>query len=133
MARRRKAPIRSRSRPVRSSAPNGSAVLVVMIGFLIVILYLWARVQVEEVLRETDKLTQEKLFLEQKVNDLDIQINAMRGYERIAREARKQGLILVRSRDIDELPVDLSGLPVYTVMPRAGWQQAGMQPVSLKH
>ena len=104
-----------------------------MVGFLLIVLYLWARVQVEEVLRETDKLAHERIFLEQKVNDLNIQISAMRGYERIAREARKQGLVPVRSRDIDELPVDLSGLPVYTVMPRAGWQQAGMQPVPLKH
>lgn len=113
--------------------PSGETLLAAMLGFFLIILYLWAKVQIEEVMRENNQLTQKKLFLEQKADDLKVQINALMSYERISKCAREKGLIPVRSRDIGELPVDLSGLPVYTVMPRAGRQEAGIQPIPIHH
>ncbi|HDQ46129.1 MAG TPA: hypothetical protein ENN17_11650 [bacterium] len=133
MRRQKRTPVRRKAVSPRKNAGNGAVILLTLSGFVLVVLHLGARVQIEEVLRETDRLRQEKIFLEQKTGDLRIQLNGLRSYERISRLARNQGLVSVRSRDIGELPVDLSGLSVYTVMSRSGWHQAGFQPLRLDH
>lgn len=119
---------RSSSRRKKNSNSSGAFTLLAIASFVIFVLYLGAKVQVEEVLRETSELTQEKLYLERKVNDLNLEINGLKSYERISRLAKKQGLVPVESSDLEKLPVDFDGLSYFNIDPQKDLYHAGMWP-----
>ena len=120
---------RSAARKKKTGAGGPAFTLLGLAAFVIFIFYLGAKVQVEEVLRETSELTEEKLYLDLKVNDLNLEINALKSYERISRLAKRQGLVPLESRDLKQLKVNFDGLSFFTINPRLGLSHAGMQPV----
>lgn len=94
-----------------SGKQNGSSpfVLFGFISFVIFGFYLWGKVQIDFVLRENDRLTNQKKVLEQDIKDLQVQIEALRSYQRIVRLAKKQGLVFVSPTRRSVLSVQTEG------------------------
>jgi len=94
------------------SRPKGGFILFGMVAFVLVAFYLWGKVQVDFVLRGNDRLEQKKRVLQRELNDLRVQVNAMKSYQRITELAKKQGMVFVSANRLAELSVDLDGLDV---------------------
>jgi len=103
----------SKKKNSRKSSQNrsGSSPFV-LVGFLSLVIlgfYLWGKVQIDFVLRDNDKLAYQKKILEQDIKDIQVQIEALRSYQRIVRLAKKQGLVFVSPTRRGVLTVQTDG------------------------
>ena len=76
------------------------------IGFVLVAVYLWGTVQIDFDLRQNDSLKQKKQNLQNEVNDLRIQVNALASYQRIVPLASEMGLVFLSANHKRELFVE---------------------------
>ncbi len=111
------------------SRSKGRFILFGMVAFVLVAFYLWGKVQVDFVLRGNDRLEQKKRALQRELNDLRMQVNAMKSYQRITELAKKQGMVFVSANRLAELPVDLEGLDVSLNVQEYEFQVAGFHMI----
>lgn len=100
------------------------------ISFILVVLYLYGRIQIDIVLREIDQMEQESAIIQQEIDDLRLQVNILKRYDRIFLLAKKHGLMAVRRSN--ELPVDLSGLEEEVTQVGDDLKYAGFSTTNLK-
>ena len=96
----------------KSSSNRSESSPFVLVGFLSLVIlgfYLWGKVQIDFVLRNNDKLAHQKKILEQDIKDLQVQIEALRSYQRIVGLAKKQGLVFVSPTRRGVLSVQTDG------------------------
>ena len=101
-----------------------------IVSFILIVLYLYGRIQINIDLREIDQMEQESAIIQQEIDDLRLQVNVLKRYDRIFLLAKKQGLMAVRRSN--ELPVDLSGLEEEGAQVRNDLKYAGFSTTSLK-
>ena len=125
--------MKKRQKHKKSAAASSSQAGFILWIFLVVIMlvfYLWGKVQIEFIMRQNDELSREKRMLQQKVSALRITVNRKRRYERIVKEARSLGLNFVAPNRLYELPVSTEELEndVYRQIDQiqyAGWTIIG--------
>lgn len=125
--------MKKRQKHKKSAAASSSQAGFILWIFLVVIMlvfYLWGKVQIEFIMRQNDELSREKRMLQQKVSALRITVNRKRRYERIVKEARSLGLNFVAPNRLYELPVSTEELEndVYRKFDQiqyAGWTIIG--------
>ena len=100
------------------------------VSFILIVLYLYGRIQINIVLREIDQMEQERAIIQQEIDDLRLQVNVLKRYDRIFLLAKKQGLMAVRRSN--EIPVDLSGLEEEGTQVRDDFKYAGFSTTNLK-
>jgi cell division protein FtsL len=108
MAKKRRKSRTYRKQRTRLSFYGG---LILMMGFFSVALiafYLWGKVQIDFVLRENQRLDRKKKSVERVVDDLHIQVDALKRYQRIVELAKEQGMEFLSASQLDELTVDLN-------------------------
>ena len=76
------------------------------IGFVLVVVYLWGTVQIDFDLRQNDSLKLKKQNLQNEVNDLRIQVNALASYQRIVTLASEMGLVFLSANHKRELFIE---------------------------
>ena len=89
---------------------KGKIILFGVVGFVIVLFYLWGKVQINLVLQKNDNLKRRERALQLEIDDLRSQIDAMKSYKRIVELAQKQGLIPLSPSRVAELQVDMKGI-----------------------
>ena len=80
------------------------------IGFVLVIFYLWGKVQIDFEYRKNQAFNADKLKLEEEIKQLRVQIHSLESYQRITEQAIKQGMVFLSPSQIRNLPVDLKGI-----------------------
>ena len=100
------------------------------VSFILIVLYLYGRIQINIVLREIDQMEQESASIQQEIDDLRLQVNVLKRYDRIFLLAKKQDLRAVRRSN--ELPVDLSGLEEEGIQVGDDLKYAGFSTTNLK-
>ena len=118
--------IRSKSSNKRPARRFGSAAsFLIFLAFFLTVLYLWGSVQIDFVLRENDRLETSRRELDRVVNDLRIQVNGLKSYQRIVRLAHEQGLVILPASRLTEISVDLRGASEAAEEESWGIQMAG--------
>jgi cell division protein FtsL len=86
------------------------------IGFVIMVFYLWGKVQIDFEYRRNQVLNTDKMKLEEEIKQLKVQIHSLESYQRITDRAIKQGMVFLSPNQIQKLPADLDGIknPVET-------------------
>ena len=116
----------------RSSSPLGGGIILFgFVAFVVVSFYLWGKVQVDFVLRESDRLGEKKQTLQREVADLQVQVNALKSYQRIVTHARNRGFVFVSASNLKELSVDMEGVNLYPRGMDADLQYAGFVPMGI--
>jgi hypothetical protein len=97
-----------------------------------ILVHLWGRVQIDFAVRGNDQLRDRRRMLQAKLAERSVEIDAMKSYQRIAAEARRQGLEPVSAERLQDLAVDLRNLrpPRSRSGPVAVY--AGMLPFDMK-
>lgn len=91
----------------RKRRSSSFRMLVLMLFFFVLLgFYMWGSVQINLVILENDNLLSEKEIIMQQVNELRMQMNRMKSYQRIAPLARNMGLLPVPAVMLDEIAVD---------------------------
>ena len=106
---------RRKSRTYRKQrvSPSFYGGMILLIGFSFVVLiafYLWGKVQIDFVLRENQRLNRKKRSVQRVVDDLRIQVDALKRYQRIVELAKEQGMEFLSASQLDELTVDLNDI-----------------------
>ena len=104
---KRKKTIRQGTKQRAATPHSGGIVMFVFFITIVISFYHWGKVQIDFVLRENDRLKQERQTLEQEWNDLRLQVNALRRYDRIVEMAKQQGMVSLQKSNMAELPVEL--------------------------
>lgn len=110
MAKKRR---KNRNYPKRRAGSSFYGGMILLMGFLFVILisfYLWGKVQIDFVLRENQQLSRKNRSVQRVVDDLRIQVDALKRYQRIVELAKKQGMEFLSASQLDELTVDLDDI-----------------------
>ena len=93
------------------ASPSFYGGMILLMGFSFVALiafYLWGKVQIDFVLRENQRLDRKKKSVQRVVDDLRIQVDALKHYQRIVELAKEQGMEFLSASQLDELTVDLN-------------------------
>ena len=106
---------RRKNRTYRKQRANPSFYggMILLMGFSFVVLiafYLWGKVQIDFVLRENQRLNRKKRSVQRVVDDLRIQVDALKRYQRIVELAKEQGMEFLSASQLDELTVDLNDI-----------------------
>ena len=102
--------------------------MILLMGFSFVVLiafYLWGKVQIDFVLRENQRLNRKKRSVQRVVDDLRIQVDALKRYQRIVELAKEQGMVFLSASQLDELTVDLNDVEDYRRIKDADVRYAG--------
>ena len=105
---------------------GGGWVLIFVLGLTMLGFYLWGKVEIDFVLRENDGLKDRKFALQRERDDLRLQVDGMRSYQRIVRLAKEQGMVVLSSNRMAELTVDLTGVDTYLSGEASGLKYAGI-------
>lgn len=99
--------------------PEGQNAVLLFFFCLAILLgaYLYGKVQIHVDLKKIDKMNAEIRTLKQKRDNLRIRVNALRGYHHVVAEAKKLGLVFVKSDKVDKIFV-------HSVPSRVGLQKA---------
>jgi len=119
---------RMKGRKKRANNTRSIILFYGFIGFIIIVLYMWGKVQIDFILRDIDTLRDKKSVLQIEVDNLQIEVNRMRSYTRIVKEARKLGLDFVAASKITTLEVDLQGIDSYDYNRPLKLRYAGLNP-----
>ena len=80
------------------------------IGFILLVFYLWGKVQIDFEYRKNQAFNEDKRKLEEEIKQLRVQIHSLESYQRITDWAIKQGMVFLSPHQIQKLPVDLDGI-----------------------
>ena len=95
----------------RDSAVGGGGLLFFgFVAFVMVAFYLWGSVQIDFNMRENDRLENKRQTLQREVDDLYIQVNKFKSYQRVVELARKQGMVFLSASRLEKLVVDMDGI-----------------------
>jgi hypothetical protein len=89
--------------------------LVVPIGIGLVMLtlvFLWGQVQMNFIMLKNDDLIEERKRISREVDELCSEIHTLRSAQRIAQLAARRGLEAASAAQVQELPVDASGIRI---------------------
>jgi hypothetical protein len=95
-----------KSHSMRAFALSCSALL----GLALFAFYLWGKIQIDFAVRKNAGLQRQCESLQHDIDDLRVDINHLKSYQRVTDKAQELGLVFLGSDQIEELPVDLSGL-----------------------
>ena len=124
---RKKRQILVRKPRTRTPAPSGRGLgFWTLAGLAVLLLYVWGRVQIDFVIQGNDRLREERNRLHAEVDDLVVQVSAMKSYQRIVDLAQKRGLVSLSPSQIAEVTVDLEGLDPLPVTDTDGLRYAGV-------
>ena len=127
---RRRGRAKTAAKSQRTEAHHG-AQLILLLGLVMIMFYLWGRVQIDTVLRETGKLEGRKTALLREIDALRVEVNTQKSYAHIAAQAKARGMEVVPAVRRAELAVDLGD--VYPVQaPEPKLRVAGMGLLELK-
>ena len=73
-------------------------------------LYLWGKVHIAFDIRAANVLEEKKNRLEREINDLRVQVNSMKSYNRIVAMAKAQGMVILEPSLLVEMEVDFRGM-----------------------
>jgi 16S rRNA (cytosine1402-N4)-methyltransferase len=115
-----------------SRAYRGLLSLIFFIEIIMILVHLGGRVQIDFAVRRNDHLRDRRRMLQAKLAEWTVEIDAMKSYQHIAAEARRQGLEPVSAERLQDLAVDLEDLrpPRSRSGPVAVY--AGMIPFDMK-
>jgi len=138
LRKKRKSPLIRKQRGRESSGRPRMVVFFFLASVGMIVLYLWGRVQIDFVIRDNDRLGGECQRLQYVVDDLRVEVSALKGYARIVGRAKERGMVFVSAARIRELPVDLEGIgPAPEVggltVQYAGFDFRGWLPQPRKH
>ena len=94
--------------------------------FLLLLFYVWGKVQVDFDLRDVEILRQTRETLQRQIEAVRVEIHTMKSYERIVPKAKALGLVFVPVDRQARLQVDLRGLPQKPSPTRTALRYAGM-------
>ena len=114
------------------SKQHGMFVFLGLIAFVMLLFHLWGKVEIDLVLRENDQLEQKRVKLQREVDELKVQINTKKRYQRIVPLANKQGMRFLSAEDVTVLNVDLSGLGTIKYTVGKDLKYAGFEPIGLR-
>lgn len=132
VAKKRSQPFFMRKNRGAVSRHRGGLVLSFVVGFVMVAFYFWGRVQIDFVLRGNDRLEQRKRAFQRELDELRVQVNAMKSYQRIVDLAKKRGMVFVSASRLAELPVDMRGVETPLNMQEYELQYAGFNMIGLR-
>ena len=107
MAKKRRKSRTYRKQRARLSFYGGLILLLGLSSVALIAFYLWGKVQIDFVLRENQRLDSKKKSVERVVDDLRIQVDALKRYQRIVELAKEQGMEFPAASQLDELTVNL--------------------------
>jgi hypothetical protein len=107
----------------RSGLPG----LVFILGFILLIFFLWGRVHIDFAVQELQDLDLERESMIHNIEELQASVDALHQFQRISALALQQGLTFVDHSKRYRLPVDFSGLEAVYI-PESGLQVAGFGP-----
>jgi hypothetical protein len=94
-------------------------------GFVVLVFYLWGRVEIDFIIRENDALLEKKSSLQRSVDDLRIQVDTLKGYHRVVEFVKKRGMVSISANKLSELPVDLDGIEFHPSLGEVEIKYAG--------
>ena len=80
------------------------------LGLGLFAVYLWGKIQIDFAVRKNAGLQRRCESVLHDIDDLRVEINTLKSYQRVTDMAREQGLVFLEPDQIEVLPVDLSGL-----------------------
>jgi len=86
---------------------RGQFLLWSCITLIMLMLYLWGKVEIDFNVRNADTLNGRIQRLQREVNALQVEVNAKRRYQRIVNLAQAQGLVFIKPGHISVLVVDI--------------------------
>ena len=104
----------------------------VLLGFLSLVaigFYFWGAVQIDFVIRKNSDLEKQRDALSRECDDLEIQIDTLQSFQRIAKQAKQQGIEMPPSENVKELKVDFSGVEYYYMENDLGIRYADVNPL----
>ncbi len=97
---------RKKTTKSQTVSSNQNAVMVFFFSVaLLLAAYLYGKVQIHVDLKKIDHIKSEVRTLKQKRNNLRIRVNALKGYQHVVSQAKKQGLVFVKSDRLDKLRI----------------------------
>ena len=117
---------RNKQRRSATEGPGGVWILVAVLSFVMLVFFLWGKVQVDIVLQDTDSLESEKKAVLREIDALKVQIEAMKSSQKISALAMQQGLVYLSSGNVEELEVDLDGVELQGEIRKNDLTLAGM-------
>ncbi|MBN1893179.1 hypothetical protein JW906_01740 [bacterium] len=126
---------RHKRRQRAAGGPGGIWILVAILSSILLVFYLWGKVQVDIVLQDTDRLESEKKAILREIDGLKIEIEAMKSSQKISAMAMRQGMVYLSSASVEELEVDLDGVRMQAEIRKNDLTLAGMEwwPFRLRH
>jgi hypothetical protein len=116
----------------RHPGNNGIFLMIVLSSVMMSIFYLWGKIQIDLILRENGHLEQERQSIQHEIDDLQVRIDGLKGYQQIVQKAKILGLDFVSPERIEELPVDLQGLDHVIPQEENRLQYAGVEPFGIQ-
>jgi len=110
MTQRQQPFVRKSGSSADSRAYRGLLTVIFSIELVMILVHLWGRVQIDFAAGRNDQLLDRKRMLQADIAECTVQIDNMKSYQRIAAEARRQGLEPVPAERLQDLPVDLKNL-----------------------
>lgn len=117
----------------KSNRPaSGKGIFFFFIAFILVVFYLWGKVQIDFEYRKNQSLGSEKSKLEKEIKGLRTQIHVLESYQRITELARKQGMVFLSPTRVQKLYVDLEGIEHPVQFQQGKMQYASLAPNRIK-
>lgn len=110
MARKRRRSFIENNKKGTAAEARGGFTLLGIVGFVLIMFYFWGKVQIDFILRNNDQLRQEKQTLQRELDELRVQVNTMKSYQRIVSLAEERGMVFPSTSNLEYLPVDLNGI-----------------------
>jgi hypothetical protein len=109
------------------------------LGLVMFVFYLWGKIQIDFAVRNNADLERQCRSLQHDIDDLRVEINTLKSYQRVTDAAQNQGFVFVGPDQTGELPVDLSGLKAIgsertqkTVLARGGHGEGRLLTAALE-
>lgn len=95
---------RKTSKKISQQSSNQRSVVLFFFGVALLLgAYLHGKVQIHVDLKDIDKANSAIRTMKQKRDNLRIRVNALQGYQHVVVEAKKQGLVFVKSDKVDKV------------------------------
>jgi cell division protein FtsL len=111
---------------------SNKGILFFFLAIIMVIFYLWGKVQIDFEYRKNQSLESEKSKIEKEIYKLRTQIHVLESYQRITEQARKQGMVFLSPARIQKLYVDLEGIEHPVRFRQEKMQYASFYPNRIK-
>jgi len=118
---------RNKQRYNAPEGPGGVWILAAVLSFVMLVFFLWGKVQVDIVLQDTDRLESRKKAILREIDGLKVEIEAMKSSQKISARAMQQGLVYLSSGNVGELEVDLDGVDMQGEIRKSDLTLAGLE------